>query len=303
MSIRHLPSAFLLLSLLVSPALGQEKIKFTKAMVTKGTVMNVARSTANKTTQVVTMPGQPPQTMTADSKGKSIKMITVLAVGEKGVTQAKIAYKKNSSSTKMNQGGQERESSDQSPLEEKTYLVTLVDGAVKATTVDGEEISEKEMSALRKDLKSKVEQGTLVDPFKRIGTLIGEREVLMGETIKVSSDDANKIFGAGDGGKNFSSITLTLKGKKTFLGVECGVFDVKLELDMSRMKARGLDVTSDINGQFLIGIKNLWAYKAEVKGPIKGNGTVKGPQGEIGVVIDGTVSMSAMVAFTLPKKK
>ncbi len=303
MSIRRLTSALLLLALIVSPALGQEKIKFTKAMVTKGTVMNVAKSTTNKTSQVVTIPGQAPRTMSTDAQGKEIKVITILAVGEKGVTKAKMTYKKDSSSTKMNQGGQERESSDESPLEGNTYLVTLVDGAVKATTVDGEEVPEKEMEALRKDLKSKVERGTLVDPFKKIGTLIGEREVLIGETIKISGEDANKIFGDEDSGKNLSGITMTLKGKKNFLGVECAVFDVKLELDMSRMKAQGLDITSDIRGEFLIGINNLWAYKADVKGPIKGNGTVKAPQGEIGVVIDGTVSMSAMAAFTLPKKK
>lgn len=296
----RIAAAFLLAATLIVPAAAQEKIKFTKKSLVKGAVVTVVRTTSEDMTQSQTVAGQD-HSMVSTSRSKYVRVWTVLETSDKGVTKAKVEFKTFESEGKMTSGGQDRDTSEESPLTGKTYILTAAKSGLEATTVEKEAVSAPEMEALNKKLKSRLAVGVLVDPHRKMDLAIGAREMTIGQKITVDREIANKVFGAGNGDKKIKAIHLTLTGKKSVFGVDCGVFDIKLELDFDKAKEQGLEITADLKGELLVGINSLWAYKANVAGPIRGEGTVASQMGDMVFSLNGKTAMSAMAAIVTPK--
>ncbi len=301
---KTLCALLLVTGLILAPLGAQEKIKFTKKELTKGSKVTIARNTSNIMAQAFEMNGQT-QRMKTSSVSKDVKIFTVIAANSKGVTEAHVEFKTFENTNKMEggMGGMGGNNEETSLLTGKTYKLKIAGGNLVAKTSEGEDVSADELAALKKELKGQMAGGVLFDPHQKMDQIIGQREVAVGEVIKIEKNLANKIFGAEDSGKNIKSITMTLRGRKKVFGVDCAVFDIKVDIDTSEMTRKGLDVTTDISGDYVVGIENLWSYSAKVAGPIKASGVIVNPNGDIPVTLDGNVSMSAMSVIQMKKAK
>ncbi len=299
--LRTVTLSFLAVIFLATAAGAQKKIVFSRKTIEKGAVVTVARNSHSKTSQVVEM-GERVQERSKDTKSKDVTVFTVIAAQKNGITEAKVFFKTKEETTQSKSSQGDSSDSKASPLAGKTFLLKVSEGDLDAKNAEGEEVTKKELDALKKEFKVELAEGLIFSPYRKMDTVIGAREVAIGEIIKVDQKTSRIILGVDDPANNFGALTLTLTGKKTVLGVQCAVFDTKLDLDSAAIEARGLTVTSAIKGEIVVAIDSLWAHGVKVKGPVNAAGETNLPHGgNAKVSLNGTVDMSSMTIFQVAK--
>ncbi len=291
----------LVLLALGAPAWGQEKIKFTKKPLPKGVIVTLATTVDVTMKQSFLAEGEL-QEINVINKTKKVSVTTVLGVGDKGADVILIEFKTDKSTKKMS-GLMESKDSKTSLLEGKKYKLSIKGTELVARTETGGAVSVDELAALKTKKKDLLKRGMLFDPHKSLGKAIGEREMTVGERIKLDQDLIGEVLGQEAAKQGISDFVLTLKGKKTVFGVSCAVFDVSMKLKFPNSKLKALDVEGTITGEWTIGIDTMWSHSIKLGGPLAGKGEIPTPQGHLALTVSGAMEMAGMSAYQVPKTR
>ncbi len=281
------------------------KIKFSKKMPPKGTVCMSAHRESTKMTFSSTIPGQPSESYTEDENKHYITVYTIKEVTPQGVTKVSVEFKKREATKKSTKPGQEKSKAD--PLAGKTFTVSVGESGLEATNKKGKQPTLEEMTALQKKYKKLAGLGVVFDPFDKLETELLNKEFSIGDVIHLDSSRANKIFSTdkGDGGIKLSGAKLTLKRKKTILGIECAVFALQLEFGEDALPQVAslpeATISIDIKGEMVVGISNCWLYERSTAGPLLIRGGGDTPQGKFEISVSGEGKENTMKVYTSPR--
>lgn len=180
----------------------------------------------------------------------------VLEVKGDSVVKAKVTYMEHSK-TQMDSG---KESKDpKSPIEGKTYLLSLDDaGVLVVTDAEGKAPSAPELAAVKSNNKS-------FGKPNKFAELVPE-EVEKGKAINITKEMMADILGNNDEsakGTDLKEATLVLKEVKEVNGQKAGVFELSAVVILSEMNMK-----MALKGDLIVGVDNTWPIKLDLNAPV-----------------------------------
>jgi hypothetical protein len=280
-------AAFLLLSL-TSQSQAQESkpaapvqvtsVRFKKKALAVGDSQSEKGSIHMVNKMVITMPGAPPQTLNQTVTETESAEKTILAVDAKGASKVRVKILDNSKTDDRGAAGKNKKTH---PAVGKTIVLEQKGEDVQVTDEAGKAIEPRIADAIRLEYGN--ELGTQHDQFFKA---MPDREIKIGEIIKLSEKQANEIFNKGkkDDEAVAKNFTLTLHALKTVNGVKVAVF--KSAIKMVVTPSPGLDLTMDMKGEIHLGVDTCWPYLIDMKGPLTVDGAMK-RQGDATLIFKG----------------
>ncbi len=297
-------SSFLLtlamLGMGAATAVAQKKVTFTPRAVPAGTVLTIAKDLHTTMNQSFVM-GETRQQRSKDTTSKYITVVTVLEATQKGITKARVHFKlrqvRKKSSTPMG----DQEESEESPLAGRTLIIEATSGAVKVTDKEGNEADDTLVKAIKEEYGNELKAGIVLNPCRELNTLIGAREMEVGETLKLNGGDTRRLLRISDKKSDLGAMSMKLKGTKKVFGVDCAVFDITLTLSPGKKAAASLEIKSDIKGELTLRLDGMWTQSISLKGPLNAEGSNETPHGVAHFSVSGEVDISSLTVIQVPR--
>ncbi|MCB9831748.1 MAG: hypothetical protein H6807_04665 [Planctomycetes bacterium] len=283
-----------------------EVVKFQAKAPGVGDVVNRA-STQGVDLQIdMSMGEMGSQAITQKMDFSDSRACTVLETKDGAVTKFKVAYQKLKATMKMESPMQpepiEMDMFEGTNPSGNTYLFTVVDGALKITSMEGEEVSGDLVTILTAMEWTDGRLGCWAPLFSEF---TDKREMTIGETINVPREKALSFIPQQNrdqlGDAADVVMTLTLKETTTTLGAKVAVFDAKMKITASPAAEEGLDMTLNVEmeGSMSVGLDNMWVYSSKMKGPLK----MSGGSAEMGMQMNGSGTLRSDALSVYSKAK
>ena len=304
---RRIVAAVITLLLFHGTLIAQNRVKFTKKPLPEGTIVHIAMQSVTKAITKISVAEQIID-QSQNSAEKEVRVITAIKVVDGKTVKAKISYPTFESSMEKTGSDPKPKKTETSPIAGKTYLLEIKNSKLIAKRENGEDLSAPELKVLKDKYESGTKLTTLFSPYQKMDDMLEGREFTFGEEVRIKDGLGKALFGAADEEEiSFENVTLILKKTKKVFGVQCAIFEIKINPKMGNlfkdMDIRGLKMKATLKGELTVGIKNLWCYRLKISGPLTMVGFLETPNGKVGLDSLTNMNMSGMATFRSAQEK
>jgi len=232
-----------------------EEVTFTHAGPVVGNADLASMDMTMKMEMTVNLNGAVAERSSNSMSQKKVVKETTLAVADKAATKTKVEIKEMKASQTGPDGKVQEEAA---PIAGKTYILSLKDGSLTATTAAGGEVTAEELAALQNEYK----RFGKPDP---VAGFLDKKTVKTGETLSVPAELAAELF-ATEKGQKVEKMTFTLKATRDLGGQKCAVLDTVL--NMSAQLGPVMKMTIEQKGEAVIAISTSELKSLELSGPV-----------------------------------
>ncbi len=310
-------TAFAMISVLTVGLFAQEAktkpetIKFTAKKVASGDTVIKGATSNTKLVMKMSMGEMGEQEMNQAMDAKETKTVTILEAKNGKITKFKVAYKSVVSTVKMESGmfpePMEEDAVSQFDLNGNTFTFTIADGAVTVKDAEGDAVEGARGEYLK---NAEAPEGKCSAWNPDATTIFEKREFTVGETVVIPQERATAMVPnqkmLGDDIK--VKVTATLRSKKKVFGVECGVFDMVVNIEGAPqmpggggMGAADAELTMKLTGTMTVGVDNMWVYASKMNGPIVIDAEVEAQEMAITISGKGDVKIDVLNVYSKAK--
>ena len=222
--------------------------------------------------------GQIVQSQNQTIERKQLRELTILNVGDRAPTRARIKF--DESSVGLKTADNPSESSPQA-VTGKVYLVARNGEQLSVTYPDGTSPPEIETAIVTQNMES----FGLPNP---IANFFHERKMQIGETIQLPNQIARELLGFPDTVQNITQFQLRLTETKTVRGKPCAVFRIRLVAD----NAEAASLRMDLAGSLVLEIDTCRTVAVQLTGPVGASEMHGPPQGQFEVASQGNIRVA-----------
>lgn len=194
----------------------------------------------------VTVDGEVVQEGPTNMENNEERRTTVLAADDDAPTRIRVEFPV----ARESQDGM----TNAQPVQGHAYVIDDTGATLSVTREDGSQASAIEIEFLNDEF------GDLSEPDDFVKLMNG-KSVEVGETIEVSKEAARGIFD--DESLEVERMALTFKGEETINGLQCGVFDVVL--NMKGADGTGVAMTMTVTGKLVMSVQ-CWPVSLDLSG-------------------------------------
>lgn len=269
-----------------------ERYEFKRVFPAKGAHLITTKKSTMTLNGEVTVGDYEPLPMTKRDDETEVWEREILEAGSQGVTRMKARLTRFEKRSRTGYAGEQAEETEEDARLDASFLVSLKDGKVQVTDLEGGEVDEEIRVAFEEDCADAVAQGRLFDCSFGFDRLLAGKKLAVGDRVELDDDFVGRMFRkrARDGSDPRWKVEkgeLELLRTFTHLGRRCGEFKAKLRFD-SKVAEGGLDMNLgfDLDGRVTVGLADCWVYGFEFSGPLElggagqKNGLTMGLQGK-----------------------
>lgn len=256
---RTIFAMYMIFCLCFSAMAQQKKVTFTGKTPKKGSVASLTRTFQGKMTMTIKLGGKVFQAMQEERSQERQLNETVLESSNTAVTKVKVEYEKARISAGDPMTGTPPQTMDE-PVAGHIYIVEAKKGTISVTYEQkGMTPTQEEIEIVTKDYKGLGKK----DPLQE---LLAKKTVKLGETIKMSAEQAKALLGGEDENLTIEECSLTLKATREASEFQCAVFDTIIKMSGSVPKLPTLKMTINLKGETVVAIENCLPITMHLEG-------------------------------------